>query len=75
MRRRALSSSNGERGLFRFVIIRERKKREKQRERERNWCVMAELVARTGRHQQRYENGYRLIAGFVHLPNFHHCIV
>ncbi|KAG4911726.1 hypothetical protein GLYMA_19G031200v4 [Glycine max] len=26
---------------------------------------MAELVARTGRHQQRYEHGYRLIAGCV----------
>ncbi|KAK7405534.1 hypothetical protein VNO78_06921 [Psophocarpus tetragonolobus] len=26
---------------------------------------MAELVARTGRHQQRYENGYRLVAGCV----------
>ncbi|KAK6127248.1 hypothetical protein DH2020_039011 [Rehmannia glutinosa] len=24
---------------------------------------MSELVARTGRHQQRYEDGYRLIAG------------
>ncbi|KAG2372511.1 nudix hydrolase 16, mitochondrial-like isoform X2 [Vigna umbellata] len=27
--------------------------------------MMAELVARTGRHQQRYEHGYRLIAGCV----------
>ncbi|CAJ1978036.1 unnamed protein product [Sphenostylis stenocarpa] len=26
---------------------------------------MSELVARTGRHQQRYENGYRLVAGCV----------
>ncbi|XP_051138549.1 nudix hydrolase 16, mitochondrial isoform X2 [Andrographis paniculata] len=26
---------------------------------------MSELVARTGRHQQRYEDGYRLIAGCV----------
>nr|KYP45989.1 hypothetical protein KK1_032433 [Cajanus cajan] len=26
---------------------------------------MAKLVARTGRHQQRYEHGYRLIAGCV----------
>ncbi|CAH9062434.1 unnamed protein product [Cuscuta europaea] len=26
---------------------------------------MSELVARTGRHQQRYENGYRLIAGCI----------
>ncbi|XP_068497245.1 nudix hydrolase 16, mitochondrial-like isoform X2 [Phaseolus vulgaris] len=25
---------------------------------------MSELVARTGRHQQRYENGYRLVAGY-----------
>lgn len=25
---------------------------------------MSELVARTGRHQQRYENGCRLIAGY-----------
>lgn len=27
--------------------------------------IMTELVARTGRHQQRYEHGYRLIAGCV----------
>ncbi|EYU18631.1 hypothetical protein ABFS82_10G154400 [Erythranthe guttata] len=26
---------------------------------------MSELVARTGRHQQRYEDGYRLIAGCI----------
>ncbi|KAL8037027.1 hypothetical protein ABFX02_11G013500 [Erythranthe guttata] len=26
---------------------------------------MSELVARTGRHQQRYEGGYRLIAGCI----------
>ncbi|KAL6509018.1 Nudix hydrolase 16, mitochondrial [Orobanche gracilis] len=26
---------------------------------------MTELVARTGRHQQRYEGGYRLIAGCI----------
>lgn len=26
---------------------------------------MSELVARTGRHQQRYENGYRLVAGCI----------
>ncbi|KAK2354121.1 Nudix hydrolase 16, mitochondrial [Trifolium repens] len=26
---------------------------------------MSDLVARTGRHQQRYENGYRLVAGCV----------
>nr|XP_009780799.1 PREDICTED: nudix hydrolase 16, mitochondrial-like [Nicotiana sylvestris] len=26
---------------------------------------MSELVARTGRHQQRYEAGYRLIAGCI----------
>lgn len=26
---------------------------------------MSELVARTGRQQQRYEDGYRLIAGYV----------
>ncbi|XP_019413262.1 PREDICTED: nudix hydrolase 16, mitochondrial [Lupinus angustifolius] len=26
---------------------------------------MSVLVARTGRHQQRYENGYRLVAGCV----------
>ncbi|KAL3623726.1 hypothetical protein CASFOL_032542 [Castilleja foliolosa] len=26
---------------------------------------MADLVARTGRHQQRYEDGYRLIAGCI----------
>ncbi|KAG4947345.1 Nudix hydrolase 16, mitochondrial [Glycine soja] len=26
---------------------------------------MSELVARTGRHQQRYENGYRLVSGCV----------
>lgn len=26
---------------------------------------MSELVARTGRHQQRYEGGYRLVAGCV----------
>lgn len=25
---------------------------------------MSELVARTGRHQQRYVDGYRLIAGY-----------
>lgn len=25
---------------------------------------MSDLVARTGRHQQRYEEGYRLIAGY-----------
>jgi len=24
---------------------------------------MSDLVARTGRHQQRYEDGYRLVAG------------
>ncbi|KAK7343104.1 hypothetical protein VNO80_26067 [Phaseolus coccineus] len=28
-------------------------------------AIMSELVARTGRHQQRYENGYRLVAGCV----------
>lgn len=32
--------------------------------------MMAELVARTGRLQQRYEHGYRLIAGSVHFPIF-----
>lgn len=26
---------------------------------------MSDLVARTGRHQQRYEDGYRLVAGCV----------
>ncbi|KAJ7982357.1 Nudix hydrolase 16, mitochondrial [Quillaja saponaria] len=26
---------------------------------------MSELVARTGRHQQRYEDGYRLVAGCI----------
>lgn len=25
------------------------------------------LVARTGRHQQRYEDGYRLVAGYAHV--------
>jgi hypothetical protein len=25
---------------------------------------MSELVARTGRHQQRYEDGHRLVAGY-----------
>lgn len=28
---------------------------------------MSDLVARTGRHQQHYEDGYRLIAGCVPL--------
>lgn len=30
---------------------------------------MSELVARTGRLQQRYENGYRLIAGCIPFKN------
>lgn len=28
---------------------------------------MSDLVARTGRHQQRYEAGHRLVAGYVSL--------
>lgn len=28
---------------------------------------MCDIVARTGRHQQRYEAGCRLVAGFVNL--------
>ncbi|ONK61441.1 uncharacterized protein A4U43_C08F29950 [Asparagus officinalis] len=31
---------------------------------------MCDLVARTGRHQQRYENGYRLVAGCVPFKYF-----
>lgn len=34
---------------------------------------MCDIVARTGRHQQRYEAGCRLVAGFVNL--FYFCIV
>lgn len=26
---------------------------------------MSDLVARTGRHQQRYEDGFRLVAGYI----------
>ena len=29
-----------------------------------SYSEMSELVARTGRHQQRYEAGFRLIAGY-----------
>lgn len=28
--------------------------------------VMCDLVARTGRHQQRYDAGCRLVAGYTH---------
>lgn len=28
---------------------------------------MCDLVARTGRHQQRYEAGCRLVAGYLHF--------
>ena len=28
---------------------------------------MTALVSRTGRHQQRYEHGYRLVAGYVNV--------
>lgn len=31
---------------------------------------MSELVARTGRQQQRYEDGYRLIAGYLFFSEF-----
>lgn len=29
------------------------------------FSIMSELVARTGRHQQRYDQGFRLVAGYV----------
>ena len=29
------------------------------------FLIMSELVARTGRLQQRYEKGYRLVAGYL----------
>ena len=29
--------------------------------------ITTTLVARTGRHQQRYEDGYRLVAGYAHV--------
>ncbi|KAM0948827.1 hypothetical protein DsansV1_C06g0063521 [Dioscorea sansibarensis] len=32
---------------------------------------MCDLVARTGRHQQRYQDGYRLIAGTPCYFKFH----
>ncbi|XP_059646104.1 nudix hydrolase 16, mitochondrial-like [Cornus florida] len=32
---------------------------------------MSELVARTGRHQQRYEKGCRLVAGCIPFKYFH----
>ncbi|KAG8367829.1 hypothetical protein BUALT_Bualt16G0113300 [Buddleja alternifolia] len=35
---------------------------------------MSELVARTGRLQQRYEGGYRLIAGHYRTESFPRCI-
>jgi hypothetical protein len=36
------------------------------------WRSMCDLVARTGRHQQRYEAGCRLIAGYI--PFFFHSL-
>lgn len=35
---------------------------------------MSELVARTGRHQQRYEDGYRLVAGYITITALSHCL-
>ncbi|GMP86472.1 hypothetical protein CsSME_00039236 [Camellia sinensis var. sinensis] len=34
---------------------------------------MSELVARTGRHQQRYEAGFRLIAGCIPFKYINSC--
>lgn len=31
------------------------------------FLIMSELVARTGRLQQRYEKGYRLVAGYLNF--------